>query len=72
MKTVSICGKTSDMFGLSFEEVDYNGYVPSGFGIGAGDYIQLDIDIETGRIIDWDKDKFYSFIDSQIEDDEDK
>ena len=32
-----------------------DGYVPSGFGIGGGDYIELEIDFETGQILNWKK-----------------
>ena len=29
------------------------GYVPSGLGIGAGDYVRLDFCLDCGRIQDW-------------------
>jgi hypothetical protein len=32
---------------------DKNGYVPSGLGIGGGDYIRLEIDADTGHILNW-------------------
>ena len=35
---------------------DYEGYVPSFFpGNHHGDYVSLDIDLETGRILNWKK-----------------
>jgi hypothetical protein len=30
-----------------------DGYVPRNIGIGAGDYVVLDIDMETGQIQNW-------------------
>ncbi len=30
-------------------------YVPSDLGIGGGDYIDLEIDLDTGQIINWKK-----------------
>lgn len=50
---MKINGKCSDMFGLRCEDIDYNGYVLHGLGIGGGDYIALEIDLETGQIQDW-------------------
>lgn len=32
-----------------------NGYVPRGLGIGGGDDVHLDIDLETGQILNWKK-----------------
>lgn len=58
---LSICAKTSDccQFVLQLDEqkVEYeqNGYVPKDLGIGGGDYIELDIDLETGQILNWKK-----------------
>ncbi|MNR56307.1 hypothetical protein D3C85_1768540 [compost metagenome] len=33
-------------------------YVPYGFGIGGGDYLELAIDVETGKVVGWDPEKF--------------
>jgi hypothetical protein len=60
-KIVSISAKCSDLFNacLSGDDrnqigQDYDGYVPKWFpGDHYGDYIILDIDIETGRITNW-------------------
>lgn len=63
MKTLTISGKCSDMCDYRVLDADGNvvakhdGYVPSGFGIGGGDYISLTIDIETGTIVNWDAEK---------------
>ena len=32
-----------------------SGYVPNGLGIGGGDYVNLEIDLETGQILNWKK-----------------
>lgn len=59
-KTISINGKTSDCFSMvgqseSGDETGYyDGYVPKFFpGEHWGDYIQLDIDVKTGQILNW-------------------
>ena len=54
MAIMTISGKVSDMFSLSTENVDYDGYVPYDLGIGGGDYIRLRIEMDTGQIVDWD------------------
>jgi len=62
MKTLTISVKCSDMFCASLVESgkpakDYNGYVPEWFPNPKeehyGDYVQLTIDIETGKILNW-------------------
>lgn len=56
--TLKISGKTSDSFwaGVFKDDkmiLDYNGYVPKCVGDSTGDYIELDIDVETGKILNW-------------------
>lgn len=55
-----INAKCSDMFSAVFanengEDVaDYNGYVPDFMpGQHYGDYVDLDIDLKTGQILNW-------------------
>jgi hypothetical protein len=66
MKTISISAKCSDLFSATLTETgalnehvsnkEYSGYVPDFFpGQHYGDYVQLDIEIETGRILNWKK-----------------
>ncbi len=60
MKIISFSAKCSDMFGAQLridgkEISSYDGYVPSWFPEGGGDYVTLDIDIETGQIVNWKK-----------------
>lgn len=59
-KTISFSAKCSDMFGAAFldkdrkEVAEYDGYVPGFFpGKHYGDYVQLDVDLATGQIINW-------------------
>ena len=57
---MSISGKCSDCFHLTISDLEtyheHDGYVPSGIGIGDGDYIEFVINVETGQIIGWDAD----------------
>jgi len=32
---------------------EYEGYVPSGIGLGGGDYVKFEVDTETGQIQNW-------------------
>lgn len=60
MPYISIYGKCSDRFVMSLHNdtnsqhgEDYEGYVVSDIGIGGGDDIAMEIDIETGKIRGW-------------------
>lgn len=57
---VKMSAKVSDLFCMSIVDStgntvldDYDGYVPSFFPNEGGDYIELDIDVETGKILNW-------------------
>lgn len=52
---ISIGGKVSDLSYLVAKEagVDHDGYVPYIKGIGGGDYIEIEIDNDTGKIVGW-------------------
>jgi hypothetical protein len=59
-KTMSISAKCSDCFGAVVmdeegkEMFSYNGYVPGFFPDKHwGDYVMLDIELATGRILNW-------------------
>lgn len=60
-KVLKICAKCSGLFHAQLiedgEEVStHDGYVPSFMpGNHDGDYVELDIDIETGQILNWKK-----------------
>lgn len=59
---ISFSAKCSDLFGASFKDTsgatvaEYDGYVPAFFPEEHyGDYVQLDIDLATGQILNWKK-----------------
>ena len=60
MGILSISSKSSDLNSISYKDKngkvteggDYS-YVPEGIGIGGGDFVELDIDTETGQILNW-------------------
>ena len=60
---ITISAKCSDLFWMRCMDKDkkslgeYDGYVPSGLGIGDefGDYVTFTLDLETGQIQDWKK-----------------
>ena len=43
--------KCSDMFNSEFQGVEYDGYVKL---IGSGDYVDIEVHAETGKIKDWE------------------
>ena len=56
--TIQISAKCSDLFWARVktdkEDFEYDGYVPDFFPEEHyGDYVQLKIDLETGRILNW-------------------
>ena len=58
-KTIQISAKCSDLFSAILKEDgkekgNYDGYVPDFMpGRHFGDYVNLEIDIETGQILNW-------------------
>jgi len=58
MGILSITAKCSDLCNTFYTDAKKNehtsdSYVPENIGIGGGDYIELEIDMETGQILDW-------------------
>jgi hypothetical protein len=60
MGILSISSKSSDLNTIQYKDKDGNitessdyAYVPYNIGIGGGDYVELDIDTETGQILNW-------------------
>lgn len=60
MGILTISSKSSDLNTIQYK--DKNGkvtksgdyaYVPENIGIGGGDYVELNIDTETGKIVNW-------------------
>jgi hypothetical protein len=59
-RILKISGHCQDRFTASLNDgkprTDYGpDYVPSDMGIGGGDSIDLEIDIDTGQILNWKK-----------------
>jgi hypothetical protein len=57
---LTVSGKVSDMCGIGLYDtflnktvLSHDGYVPEGLGIGGGDYLEFDIDVQTGCILSW-------------------
>lgn len=67
MKTFEFTAKCSDMFDAATNMGYYDGYVPYNLGIGGGDYISIQVDIETGRIIGWNKEAVIKFMENPNE-----
>jgi hypothetical protein len=58
MRILSITAKCSDLCNTSFTDAkgiehESDSYVPEDIGIGGGDYVELEIDMETGQIQNW-------------------
>lgn len=72
-KTLSLVLKVSDQFCALLKDSeghpikDYEGYVPNFMpGEHYGDYVELDIDIDTGEIVNWEvptKEQIEAFVD---------
>lgn len=63
---VAITAKCNDLISWGFRTPDfqspnYEGQIPD-IGIGGGDYIQLQIDAETGKILNWKPDEVLAFL----------
>jgi hypothetical protein len=64
MRTINISAKCSDLFSAQLRENnkvigEYDGYVPTWLPNPAvnhgGDYVDLTIDVDTGKIVNWKK-----------------
>lgn len=60
IKTIEISAKCSDLFSMGIVDAkgntnwSYDGYVPGFFpGEHYGDYVNLVINVETGKIVNW-------------------
>ena len=49
-RILKVDAKCSDMCSVQYKGEDKNGYVPSGLGIGGGDYIELSICMGCGQV----------------------
>lgn len=69
MTKLIISAKCSDAFYAAIENThrgligEYDGYVPKFMGPeGYGDYVELEIDVETGHILNWNAEEAKKFI----------
>jgi len=58
MGTLRINAKCSDLCWTEYtdskgSETESDSYVPENIGIGGGDYVEIDIDMKTGQILNW-------------------
>lgn len=54
MLKLRIVAKCDDRCNIEFPNgKSYSGYVPRNIGVGGGDYLRLEIDCETGRVVGW-------------------
>jgi len=72
MKYIAVTAKCNDLCNINiFDDAVqiYNSddYVPEDLGIGGGDYIELLIEVKTGKICGWDADKVNKTISELIE-----
>jgi hypothetical protein len=49
----SLCMELIDTDKNNCPQYEYYGYVPFNIGIGGNDEVELDIDMETGQILNW-------------------
>ena len=57
-KILSVSAKCSDLCSIEYVDengkiIEHDGYVPENIGVGGGDYIDFEIDVETGQILNW-------------------
>jgi hypothetical protein len=59
MSILSVSGWCRDSFHMTYigETIVEDHYVPYGMCIGGGDELAFDIDVETGKILNWDPEK---------------
>ena len=64
---VMLSGKVSDMFSVNHQDP---GGVPHDLAIGGGDYINIAVDGDTGKIVGWDSDAWREYLLEDHDDDE--
>ncbi len=59
MRTLNVSAKCSDCCFTELHDseakirLSSDGYVPKGLGVGGGDYIEITIDVDTGKVVGW-------------------
>lgn len=49
-RVMVVNAKCSDLCFIDLDEKEHNGYVPDGFGIGGGDYIEFELCMNCGTV----------------------
>lgn len=49
-RVISVQAKCSDCCWVHYKDMESDGYVPHEFGIGGGDYIEIDLCIQCGTV----------------------
>ena len=49
-RILEIGGKCSDLCWACYQDVEHEGYVPSGLNIGGGDYLEVEICLACGKV----------------------
>lgn len=78
-KTIVLMAKTRDACNVQVQDADGDNllhidgdYVPYGFGIGGGDYLELTIDVETGKVVGWNPEAFKKALNERFQQDIDE
>jgi len=80
MRTLRIAGKCSDFFDCEYTVdgktiLKHEGYAPEFEGLCGGDYIDFEVDLDTGQIVNWkpilEKEVIRVFKDESEDEDED-
>jgi hypothetical protein len=50
LRLMDVLGKCGDLFSLKLGVFMHEGYVPHGFNVGSGDYIDFQLCLDCGRI----------------------
>lgn len=50
---MQIFAKSGDRLGLTIDLTPYNGYTPSGLGIGSDKYIDFSVCVKCGTVVNW-------------------
>lgn len=49
-RLLSVSAKCSDLCSVSIGDYEHEGYLPDGFNIGSGDYVEFELCLDCGRI----------------------
>lgn len=66
---IYIMAKCSDLCSFKIEDQNIilasqdQGYVPEGLGLGGGDYLEIEVDVDSGKILNWNRGQIMRKID---------